>query len=105
MILTAAIGKPLKIEGQTEVTVKVNGLAMTHTIYVIQKLSNPIIVGLDWLILIQAKLDFRSNVPSLQDDIGTAILNHVVRDLSNTLITDDFCILLHRTEQVINVRP
>ena len=78
---------------------------MTHTIYVIQNLSNPIIVGFDWLILIQAKLDFRSYVPSLQDDIGTAILNHEKRDLSNTLITDDFRILLHKTEQVINVRP
>ena len=47
--LTVANGKALKIEGQAEVPVTLSDLAMTRTIFVIQGLSNPIILEVDWL--------------------------------------------------------
>ena len=104
-ILTAAMGQALQIEEQAEITVKLNGLARTHTFYVIQRLSSPIILILDWLTLNQATLDFQRNVASLHDGLVEVNFNHIARDLSNILITDDFCIILPRTEQAINVRP
>ena len=49
-------------------------------------------------------LEFRHNIVSLHNDIVMVNFNHIAQDLSNTLITDDFCIILPRTEQVIYVR-
>ena len=76
---------------------------MSH-VYVIQGLSNAIISGLYWLTLNQATLDFQRNVVSLYNGLVTVNFNCIAKDLSNTLISDDFCIVLPKSEQIINVR-
>ena len=99
--LTAADEQALKIEGQVEVLVKSNGLSMTH-IYVVSYLSYPVIVEVDWLTLNQAKLDFQNNLVTSHDDLVIASYNHIAEDLSNTLTTEDFCIIPPRTKQIFN---
>ena len=102
--LTAANGQALKIEGQAGVLVKLNGLTMTHTFYVVLSLSNPVILGVDWLTLNQAKLDFQHNLVSLHDGLVIANFNQIAGDRSNTLLTENYCIIPPRTEQIFNVR-
>lgn len=53
----------------------------------------------------QATLDFQHNVVSLHDGLVAVNFNHIEQDLSNILITDEYCTMPPRTEQVINVRP
>ena len=74
---------------------------MTHTFYVIQRLkfNNP---AMNWLTLNQATVDFQRNAVSLHCGLVTVTFNHIARVLL-TLTTDDFCVILPRTEQVINV--
>ena len=103
--LTAANGQALKIERQVEFPVKLNGLTMTHTFYIVSSLSNPVILGVDWLTLNQAKLDFQHNLVGLHDGLIIANFNHTAGDLSNTIITEDYYIIPPRTEQNFIVRP
>ena len=67
--------------------------------------SNLVILGVHWLILNHAKLDFQHNLVSVHDGLVIASFIHTAGDLSNTLITEDFCIIPPNTELILNVRP
>ena len=53
----------------------------------------------------QTKLDFQHKLVNLHDGLVIANFHHIAGDLSNTLITEDLCIILPNTEQIFNVQP
>lgn len=69
-----ADGKPIRISGTVEISVKIQGLSVPFTFHVLRGLNHNLILGVDFLSTTNAKIDMSNCVISLCDDLVTTSL-------------------------------
>lgn len=72
--LFTADGKPIQIQGTTELSVKIHGLSIPFTFHVLRGLNHNIILGCDFLTQTNAQIDMSNGFISFCDDLVSASL-------------------------------
>jgi len=101
-ILITAGGSLLKIIGIVELPIKIQDLILHHTFYVIDRVVDEIVLGVDFLEIMGAKIDMKSKTISFHDDVNaqlTVISPHGKQFVS----TNNKVILEPMSESVIPV--
>ena len=99
----AADNRPIKILGTVSLPVKLNGLTVPFDFFVLDDLSQEIILGMDFLTATQAKIDCTNRTISFYDDM--IVLNTIenINKIDNLVRLTTRCVLPPRSETIVQL--
>jgi len=99
-MLISANGSAMRVNGKVDLPIKINGITIYHTFYVIQSVTHQIILGLYFLEATCAKIDLKSKTVSFFDELITANLT-VISETERQFISTKSNITLQPISETI----
>ena len=99
--LYAADGRMVKIQGKIDCDIDIQGLIIPFKIFVVDQLTQKLIIGQDFLQFTKAKIDYSDNTITFFDDmVGITLLNNF-KNTKNIVRVSRTCRIPARTEALI----